>query len=38
VFANPDGTMNDDRYAYDTISFPALADVAEAIYRHALAS
>ena len=28
--------MNDDRYAYDTVSFPALADVAEVITRHAL--
>ena len=29
--------MNDDKYAYDTISFPALADVGEAFYRHAFA-
>lgn len=35
VFANPNETMNDDLYAYDTISFPALADVGEAICRHA---
>jgi hypothetical protein len=37
VFANPDGTMNDDQYAYDTIAFPALADVGEAFCRHAFA-
>lgn len=37
VYANPDETMNDDKYGYDTISFPALADVAEAFCRHAFA-
>jgi hypothetical protein len=37
VYANPDETMNDDKYAYDTISFPALADVGEAFARHAFA-
>jgi len=26
--------MNDDDYAYDSISFPALADVGEAFCRH----
>ena len=35
VFANPDGTMNDDVYAYDTIAFPVLADVSEAFAKHA---
>jgi hypothetical protein len=35
VFANPNGTMNDDKYAYDAISFPALADVGEVFARHA---
>jgi hypothetical protein len=35
VYANPDETMNDDTYAYDSISFPALADVGEAFCRHA---
>jgi hypothetical protein len=35
VFANPDDVMNDDLYAYDTIAFPALADVGEAFTRHA---
>ena len=35
VYANPDETMNDDQYAYDMISFPALADVGEAFCRHA---
>ncbi|HSO38055.1 MAG TPA: hypothetical protein VLT33_36255, partial [Labilithrix sp.] len=38
VYANPDETMNDDTYAYDTISFPALADVGEAFCRHAFGS
>ena len=37
VYANPDETMNDDKYAYDTVSFPALADVGEAFCRHAFA-
>jgi len=37
VYANPDGVMNDDQYAYDTISFPALADVGEVFSRHAFA-
>lgn len=37
VYANPDETMNDDNYAYDSISFPALADVGEAVARHAFA-
>ncbi len=36
VYANPDEMMNDDDYAYDSISFPALADVGEAFCRHAL--
>ena len=36
VYANPDETINDDNYAYDSISFPALADVGEAFCRHAL--
>lgn len=35
VYANPDETMNDDQYAYTSISFPALADVGEAFTRHA---
>jgi len=35
IYANPDEVMNDDLYAYDTISFPALADVGEAFSRHA---
>lgn len=37
VYANPDETMNSDRYAYDTISYPALADVGEVISRQAFA-
>jgi hypothetical protein len=35
IYANPDEVMNDDLYAYDSISFPALADVGEAFSRHA---
>lgn len=38
IYANPDETMNDDVYAYDTIAFPALADVGEAFFRHAIAN
>jgi hypothetical protein len=37
VYANPDETMNNDTYGYDAVSFPALADVAEAFCRHAFA-
>lgn len=36
VYANPDEVMNDDVYAYDTIAFPALADVGEVFTRDAL--
>lgn len=37
VYANPDETMNDDDYAYDSVAFPALADLGEQVARHALA-
>lgn len=37
VFANADGVMNDDKYGYDTTSFPALADLGEVLCRHAFA-
>lgn len=33
VYANPDEVMNDDAYAYDSVAFPVLADVAEAVAR-----
>jgi len=35
VYANPDEVMNDDTYAYDSVSFPTLADVGEVFARHA---
>jgi hypothetical protein len=35
VYANPDETMNSDNYAYDTVAFPAMADLAEVVARHA---
>jgi hypothetical protein len=38
IYANPDEVMNDDTYAYDSISFPALADVGETFARHAFGS
>lgn len=38
IYANPDGTMNDDHYAYDSVAFPALADVGEVFARHAFGS
>ena len=38
IYANPDETMNDDHYGYDTVSFPALADVGEVFCRHAFGS
>jgi hypothetical protein len=37
IYANPDEVMNDDNYGYDAISFPALADVAEAFAKNAFA-
>ena len=35
IYANADGVLNDDIYNYDTVSFPALADVGEAFTRDA---
>ncbi|MBL8606540.1 MAG: serine hydrolase [Myxococcales bacterium] len=35
VYANPDETMNDDVYAYESVSAPAMADLAEAACRDA---
>jgi hypothetical protein len=37
IYANPNEVLNDDTYAYETIAFPVLADVAEAFTRHAFA-
>lgn len=38
IYANPNEVMNDDLYAYDTIAFPALADVGEVFARRAFAA
>jgi hypothetical protein len=38
IYANPNEVVNDDIYAYDTISFPVLADVGEVVARHAFAN
>jgi hypothetical protein len=35
IYANSDGVLNDDLYNYDTVAFPALADVGEAFTRDA---
>ena len=35
IYGNADGVLNDDKYDYDTVSFPALADVGEAFTRDA---
>jgi hypothetical protein len=35
VYADADETVNDDRYDYDSVAFPALADLAEVAARHA---
>lgn len=35
IYGNADGVMNDDKYDYDSVSFPALADVGEAFTRDA---
>lgn len=38
IYANPNEVVNDDKYAYDTIAFPVMADVAEVFARHAFGS
>ena len=35
VYANPSEILNSDAYAYDSVSLPVLADVAEIFARHA---
>lgn len=37
VYTNPDGVMNDDEYAYATLAYPFLANVAEIVSRAVLA-
>ena len=37
VYTNPDGVMNDDEYAYETLAWPFLAAVAEVVARAVLA-
>ncbi len=37
VYTNPDGVMNDDQYAYETLAWPFLAAVAEVVARAVLA-
>jgi hypothetical protein len=37
VYTNPDGVMNDDDYAYETLAYPFIADVAEIVTRAVLA-
>lgn len=36
VYTNPDGVMNDDQYAYETLAWPFLAAVAEVLARAVL--
>ncbi len=36
IYCNSDGIFNDDKYDYDTIGFPFLKALGEAIYRHEL--
>jgi len=38
VYANPDEVMNSDAYAYETVSIPTMADVAEVFTRNAFAN
>jgi hypothetical protein len=33
IYANADGTLNDDQYEYDTVSDPFIHDLAEAVVR-----
>lgn len=33
IYANADGTLNDDKYEYDTVSDPFIHDLAEAVVR-----
>lgn len=37
IYANADGVVGDDRYEYDTVALPWLADVAEVVARELLA-
>ena len=37
MYTNPDGVMNDDQYAYETLAWPFLAAVAEVVARAVLA-
>ena len=37
IYANPNATLNDNIYGYETTSLPFLADLGEAIGRHLLA-
>ena len=34
LYTNPDGVLNDDRYEYQEVALPFLADLAEAVARH----
>ena len=34
LYTNPDGVLNDDQYAYDTVADPFLATVGEVIARN----
>lgn len=36
LYTNPNGVLNDDDYAYDTVAFPFLADLGEAAARAVL--
>ena len=36
LYTNPDGILNDDRYAYEELAEPFLDDVAETIVRAVL--
>jgi hypothetical protein len=33
IYANADGTLNDDQYEYDTVADPFIHDLAEAVVR-----
>lgn len=36
LYTNPNGVINDDRYAYRAVAFPAFADLAEVVTRYVL--
>jgi hypothetical protein len=37
IYCNSDGVFNDDKYDYDTVGYPFMANIGKAIYNHEVA-